>query len=133
MNSFKVLGLAFVCVILARVPPDMPVFDLVCDLAAVGFSVLSIILAIREEARNRVSSTEHEAPASAPAAAVVSGRRVGGVSTIEGGCSNEVLPSPLPTNDTSDRRRRGACGVVGCPNLRPHSHVADLARRLRGQ
>ena len=26
---------------------------------------------------------------------------------------------------------RGACGVEGCPILKQHSHVADLARRLR--
>jgi len=25
---------------------------------------------------------------------------------------------------------RGACGIAGCPNMRPHSHVLDLARRL---
>lgn len=25
----------------------------------------------------------------------------------------------------------GGCGVTGCPNSRPHSHVGDLARRLK--
>lgn len=25
----------------------------------------------------------------------------------------------------------GACGVTGCPNLRPHSLVADLCRRVK--
>lgn len=25
----------------------------------------------------------------------------------------------------------GACGIGGCPNMRPHSHVMDLARRIR--
>lgn len=29
--------------------------------------------------------------------------------------------------------RRGACGVLGCPNRRPHSHAADLMRRLKGR
>ncbi len=25
----------------------------------------------------------------------------------------------------------GGCGILGCPNKRPHSHVADLVRRMR--
>lgn len=33
--------------------------------------------------------------------------------------------------DPRPRRRRGACGVLGCPNVRTHSHVADLMRRLK--
>lgn len=33
--------------------------------------------------------------------------------------------------DPRPRRKRGACGVLGCPNVRPHSHVADLMRRLK--
>lgn len=33
--------------------------------------------------------------------------------------------------DPRPRRRRGACGVLGCPDVRPHSHVADLMRRLK--
>lgn len=27
----------------------------------------------------------------------------------------------------------GACGIRGCPNKRPHSHVMDLSRRLWGK
>lgn len=30
-----------------------------------------------------------------------------------------------------ERAPRGACGIRGCPNMRPHSHVADLARRIK--
>ena len=33
--------------------------------------------------------------------------------------------------DPRPRQRRGGCGVLGCPNVRPHSHVADLMRRLK--
>jgi hypothetical protein len=38
---------------------------------------------------------------------------------------------PLPPEYTKLPQRKGACGVVGCPNRRPHSHVMDLARRLK--
>lgn len=42
--------------------------------------------------------------------------------------SNRCAPEVI---DPRPRRRRGACGVLGCPNVRPHSHVADLMRRLK--
>lgn len=36
---------------------------------------------------------------------------------------------PLPPETI--RPKAGACGVHGCANPRPHSHVADLLARLR--
>jgi len=47
------------------------------------------------------------------------------------GSRRSVYPrAPLPP-ERVDRPIPGACGVVGCPNQKPHSHVADLTRRLR--
>ena len=40
--------------------------------------------------------------------------------------SRRVSPGPVPSVI-------GACGIHGCPNVRPHSHVEDLVRRLRGK
>ena len=31
------------------------------------------------------------------------------------------------------RPPRGGCGVHGCPNMRPHSHVDALVQRLRAE
>lgn len=39
---------------------------------------------------------------------------------------------PLPA-EVIARPSVGACGVTGCPNGRPHSHVEDLVRRVRGK
>lgn len=38
-------------------------------------------------------------------------------------CAPEVIDPRRP--------RRGACGILGCPNFRPHSHAEDLIRRLK--
>lgn len=37
-----------------------------------------------------------------------------------------VAPEPVAN-------RRGGCGLFDCPNPRPHSHVMDLSKRLRGR
>jgi len=47
-----------------------------------------------------------------------------------------VPAAPKPRRYASEvidprRQKRGACGVFGCPNVRPHSHVEDLIRRLK--
>jgi hypothetical protein len=41
---------------------------------------------------------------------------------------NASTAQPPPVQSA---RLRGACGIAGCPNMRPHSHVLDLVRRLR--
>lgn len=41
--------------------------------------------------------------------------------------SSVMRASPLASD------KRGGCGIQGCPNMRPHSHVKDLARRLKEQ
>lgn len=45
----------------------------------------------------------------------------------EAGAKNYVMKTTSPLAS----ERRGACGIGGCPNMRPHSHVMDLARRVR--
>jgi hypothetical protein len=40
-------------------------------------------------------------------------------------CAPERIRQNPPT--------RGGCGVLGCQNKRPHSHVADLVKKLAGK
>lgn len=46
---------------------------------------------------------------------------------------HETILPPEPPKPPKPPKppERGACGIRGCPNQRPHSHVMDLARRVR--
>jgi len=37
---------------------------------------------------------------------------------------------PLPREVIRRRLPRGACGVIGCKNMKPHSHVMDLVKKI---
>ncbi len=41
------------------------------------------------------------------------------------------LPEYAPDEALLDIPKRGYCGIAECPNTRPHSHAADLRRRLK--
>jgi hypothetical protein len=56
---------------------------------------------------------------------------LGSAFVLRFGLQRSVYPRGPLAPERVDRPISGACGVVGCPNQKPHSHVADLARRLR--
>lgn len=45
--------------------------------------------------------------------------------------TSKLMGEPSPIAPEQIRPPRGACGVSGCPNKRPHSHVVDLANALK--